>query len=63
MEDGEYSAVPVKCLLDAGMEGPGVCGKAEFGSGHPELLFPQMEMKGCCLAQSEPAELRFTLTW
>lgn len=62
VEDGEYSGMPVWCLLDAGMEGPVVCGKAEFGSDHPGLLFPQMEMKGHCLAQSE-SKLRFTLTW
>lgn len=57
------SIVAVQCLLDTVIEGPKVCGKAQFGSGHPELLFPQMEMKGCYLAQPEPAKLRCSVTW
>lgn len=41
----KYSTAPVSCLLDSGVEGSGVYGKADMGSGHPELLFPHMEMK------------------
>lgn len=41
--------MPVQCLLDAAEK----CGEAELGRGHPDLLFPQMEMKGCRLAPAE----------
>lgn len=44
------------------MPGPDVCGKAELGSGRPELLSPQMEMKGRRLAQPKQAKLRFPIT-
>lgn len=37
-----------------------VCGKAEFGSGHPGL-FPRLNERPL-LVKSEPAMLRFALT-